>query len=508
MMDMSNREIEQLIQRAFDGDLPDAEAARLREILRASPEALDRYCEHALLVVALKRHASSRIAIPGAIPFRTRMVELLRHRRLVRMAAMAAVAILMLGGLVLHLVWQRPGAPMVRIEAAAGSLLETAEGGGFSGDSLESGTQLRIGQGVVRLTFRSGAEAVVEGPSVVRVIDAGGLEMAGGSGWFHVPEKARGFTVECPGFSVTDLGTEFGLDLREDNPPQVHVLTGKVEAKSRKGLAAFVRLHAGDAVALTSTGRWLPCPLDCARFRNALPPGLPFMGMDFEDLRNGWLRLDGDAPGAASATARLVGEGGGLVAGIDGMALDLTGRGGHVETTWMGLSGTSPRTVALWCRVPEGAMFSTAPALAVWGNPALGFSRKFKVALCTAGGATVLRTSFGDNLFNGATPLSDGRWHHLAVVYRGNGPDGSPIVEMFVDGRPEAVTVAKQGGLRIQTDTASGIPLEFGRYELSAYGKDPHLRATIDRFRIFAGALSAAEIRDLAKIPSKSVEIR
>ena len=27
MMDMSNREIEQLIQRAFDGDLPDAEAA-------------------------------------------------------------------------------------------------------------------------------------------------------------------------------------------------------------------------------------------------------------------------------------------------------------------------------------------------------------------------------------------------------------------------------------------------------------------------------------------------
>lgn len=506
---MNPRELEQEIQKAFDGELSESGAEALREALRGSPEAIDLYCEHAMLESELRRHAANRSKIPGTIPYRTRLAGTLRHRRMVRMAGLAAAAVLLVGGLVMHAVWQAPRHKLVGIRTAAGSLLRVADGEVFSGDSLEFGRKLMIGQGVARLSFRSGVDAIVEGPATLTVVHAGKIELAGGGSWFHVPPDARGFEVDCPGFTVTDLGTEFGVDLREDLAAQVHVLKGEVEAKAGFGHAATIRLRAGAAAILSPTGRWGTGPADPSKFRSLLPAGLPEVKMDFETLADGSLVLAGDAIGVSGASARIVGDGGArLVPGVDGMALDLTGGGAHIETTWAGISGSAPRTVALWCRVPEGATFATAPALALWGNPALGFNRKFKVALCTTVQGTILRTSFGNTLIDGKTPLADGGWHHLAVVYRGNHTNGHPDISMFIDGQPEPVTMPKSSSDPIGTDIAAGIPLQIGQYELGRYGRSPYLVATLDCFRVFAGALTEAEIGELAKIPGRSEETR
>lgn len=506
---MNPRELEQEIQKAFDGELSESGAEALREALRNSPGALDVYCEHAILASELRRHAANRSKIPGTIPYRTRFAELMRHRRMARLALSAAAAVLLVGGLVMHAVWQAPRPKLVGVQTAAGSVLRTAEGEVFTGDSLEFGRRLMIGQGVARLSFRSGVDAIIEGPATLNVVHAGKIELAGGGSWFHVPPEARGFEVDCPGFTVTDLGTEFGVDLREDLPAQVHVMLGEVEAKARFGHAASIRLRAGSAAILSPTGRWETGPADPSKFRSRLPGGLPEVKMDFETLADGRLDLAGDAIGVSAASARIVGNGGArLVPGVDGMALDLAGGGAHIETTWQGISGSAPRTVALWCRVPEGATFATAPALALWGNPALGFNRKFKVALCTTVQGTIMRTSFGDTLIDGITPVADGLWHHLAVVYRGNHTNGQPDISMFIDGRPEPVTMPKSTLDPIGTDIAMGVPLQIGQYELGRYGRSPYLVATLDCFRVFAGALTEAEIGELAKIPGQSEKTR
>lgn len=505
---MTQRELEQEIQNAFDGELSEAGAEALREVLRKSPAALDLYCDQALLESELRRHASGRCRVPGTIPYRVRLAGTLRQRRLVWAAALSAAAVLLLVGVVLQLVWLSPAVSLAQLEISSGSRLFNADGSDFRGQGLQRDQPVTLGQGVLRVTFESGVTAVVEGPATINLAAPDRMELADGHAWFRVPPQARGFRVVCPQFEVVDLGTEFGIDLREDVAPQVHVLEGEVEATALVGNRNGTRLTVGAAATLTPNGRWEIGRADSNKFRTRLPGSLPMVTLDFETLNDGKLELAGNALGLEGATARVVSpERARLVPGVAGNALQLNGDGAYVETTWPGISGSAPRTFAVWCRVPAGVSFATAPALALWGNPALGFSRKFKVALCTTNEATTLRTSFGNTLIDGTTPLADGRWHHLAVVYRGNRADGSPDVGMFVDGRPEPSAISKVTSDRIETDTrsGSGMPLEFGRYELGSYGRNPYLQACLDQFQVIAGALDEAEIRALA-VPSGSPE--
>ena len=172
-----------------------------------------------------------------------------------------------------------------------------------------------------------------------------------------------------------------------------------------------------------------------------------------------------------------------------------------METTWPGISGSAPRTVSLWCRLPRGTRFQTAPPLVWWGDPALGWNRKFKVAVITrADGNTVMRTSFGDTQVDGTTGLADGKWHHLAVVYQSNDADGVPRLRFYVDGREEPIHPPSQTGTVIETAVSGHQTgtMGIGRYELSAQGRNPYLVGTIDELKIFAGALGGDEIRSLA----------
>ena len=497
-MPMNSRDLEQTIQNAFDGELSESDADALRDALRNSPGAIDMYCEHAMLESELRRHAVSRGKIPGAIPYRARLAATLRQRRQVGMAAMAAAAVLLLAGLVLHLVWFSPEMPLARLEVSSGSSLSDADGRVFQAGDLRRNETVVLGQGVARFEFDSGVVAVIDGPAAIKLTAADRMELTGGHAWVRVPAGARGFRVESARLEVIDLGTEFGLDLREDVSPQVHVFVGEVEVVSRIGNRSRTRLKAGGAGIQEPSGNWKPGRADPGKFRSRLPEALPLLKMDFDTLVDGRLEIGGNAVGVPGSSAWVIEpDRAKLVPGVAGKALQLTGDGAHVETTWPGISGSAPRTFSLWCMVPSDARFSTAPPLAWWGNPG-GVNRKFKVALRTgAREITALRTSFGQTLYDGCTDLADGRWHHLAVVYRGNLPDGKPDLDVYVDGRlePLAETGADAGGIETETGTDATGNFGLGKYELPSTGRNPFLCATLDELRIYAGALSDAEIR-------------
>lgn len=499
---MKRRELEQGIQDAFDGGLDDARAAALRKELLASPGALDLYCDQALLESELRRHATGRRKVPGAVSARTAVAAGVRRRKQVWVSLGAAAALLLVTGIVLSLVFIAPAPPLAKLQLSPGSVLTTADGAEFRGAELNEGESLVLGQGVARMVFESGVEAVVEGPAAMKLVAADRLDLRAGHSWFRVPEKARGFRVVSPQMEVIDLGTEFGVDLREDLPPQVHVMDGKVEARSLRGSRRSQTLGAGEAVTLTPSGRWEPVQFVPGKFRDSLPRALPELAMDFDSPDGDELPLEGDMLGVENATALLRGGSGArFVPGIKGNALEFSGTGAFIESSWPGISGTAPRTISLWCRVPAGAKPETAPPLALWGNPALGWNRKFKVALAPGpDGKAVLRASFGNTYYDGGTALSDGEWHHLAVVYKGNDFDGLPLLELYVDGIPEELGRVVDAGTGIQTDTGSegSLGLSIGRYELPAGGRNIFLNAALDEFRIFAGVLREDEIRVLA----------
>lgn len=496
---MSPRELEQLIQNAFDGE--DVDSAALRDSLLSDPTALDAWCDYAILDAELRRHARGRLKVPGTVPAREEVVRRTRHRRQIWASGLAAAAVIVLAAVSLRLFVAQHRNPDAELACSPGSVITGTGGESVVGGPLEKNMPLRLSQGVAKLSLGNGVEAVIEGPARFSITGDNSLSIEGGHSWFRVPAGAEGFTVTSSGLQVVDLGTEFCLDLREDQPASVHVLDGRVEISARGGSRETAQVDAGRAMALQPNGRWLPLPSVSPHFRKELPPALPVLEIDFEEIRGDRLDMGGDILGATGASAILKGKSGArLVPGIDGLALELDGISAWLESDWPGISGTAPRTVSLWCRIPRNARHLATPPLVLWGNPITGWNRKFKVApLTREDGKTVLRASFGNYLVDGETPIADGEWHHLAVVYRGNGPEGDPDVSLYVDGREESVTRKGAGSGEIRTDTDISRGMTLGRYELDARGRNPHLRATIDRYRIFAGSLGHEEIRRLAE---------
>jgi hypothetical protein len=117
---------------------------------------------------------------------------------------------------------------------------------------------------------------------------------------------------------------------------------------------------------------------------------------------------------------------------------------GHLfaKGAFPGLSGNSPHTVIFWVKVPEDARLPNAYAMVAWGvsskklgsHPVhIGWNRN-----PTEGTVGALRTDYGGGFALGATPLRDGRWHHVAVVFvPGEDPETPVEVKQYVDGRFE-----------------------------------------------------------------------
>jgi len=128
-----------------------------------------------------------------------------------------------------------------------------------TGADLFSGGQLRLTEGLVEVTFGKGAKVILQGPVTFDTSNRNGGFLRAGSLVAKVPKGARGFTIETPGASVIDLGTEFGLLVEgEEEATQVQVFQGEVELEARrKDTAESVvrrRLAAGRAVRIEPAG--------------------------------------------------------------------------------------------------------------------------------------------------------------------------------------------------------------------------------------------------------------
>lgn len=82
--------------------------------------------------------------------------------------------------------------------------------------------------GFVSIRFDSGVEVVLEGPARFKLVSENQMRLFSGKAYASVPNTAIGFTIDCPGSRVVDLGTEFGLEVRRGGEAEVHVMKGKV----------------------------------------------------------------------------------------------------------------------------------------------------------------------------------------------------------------------------------------------------------------------------------------
>jgi hypothetical protein len=102
------------------------------------------------------------------------------------------------------------------------------------GTLLKDGDELELEQGVALITFVSGAQLRMEGPTSLRLDSANGAHLHHGRIAAKVPTTARGFIVASPLARFIDLGTEFTLQLVAEESFELHVFEGLVELQLDK----------------------------------------------------------------------------------------------------------------------------------------------------------------------------------------------------------------------------------------------------------------------------------
>jgi hypothetical protein len=117
---------------------------------------------------------------------------------------------------------------------------------------------LQVRTGLAELTFARGAKVVVQGPAEFEVRSPSRGFLRRGRLLATVPPQAIGFTIETPKAEIVDLGTEFGVEVDDQQNAEVHVFKGVVEARQLSMELAqhdVVRVTEGNALRIDSQQR-------------------------------------------------------------------------------------------------------------------------------------------------------------------------------------------------------------------------------------------------------------
>ncbi|MBN2211686.1 MAG: FecR domain-containing protein [Sedimentisphaerales bacterium] len=88
---------------------------------------------------------------------------------------------------------------------------------------------LWLQEGLVKVKFEHGTEVILEAPCEFNFLSSSKMKLKQGRLCAKVTPKGHGFTVEAPGCSIVDLGTEFGVIASAEGLSEAHVLDGQVE---------------------------------------------------------------------------------------------------------------------------------------------------------------------------------------------------------------------------------------------------------------------------------------
>src|SRR5262249_25961196 len=111
------------------------------------------------------------------------------------------------------------------------------------GAQLSAG-RLRLAEGIARIVFTNGAEITIEAPADLELVAVERCILHAGRLVAKVPAQASGFIVDTPTAVLKDLGTEFGVHVKDARTADVQVFNGIVDAQHR-GSGEVERLESG-----------------------------------------------------------------------------------------------------------------------------------------------------------------------------------------------------------------------------------------------------------------------
>ena len=118
------------------------------------------------------------------------------------------------------------------------------------------GQEFALASGLMKITYNTGANVILQGPMTYAVESRnGGFLSLGRLTGKVTAASAKGFVVRTPTATVTDLGTEFGVEVKENRSTETYVFVGQVEVASSPHEGASgdsLVLNAGQSVSAAS----------------------------------------------------------------------------------------------------------------------------------------------------------------------------------------------------------------------------------------------------------------
>jgi hypothetical protein len=149
----------------------------------------------------------------------------------------------------------------------------------ISQSPVSLGDHFALSSGLLEITYNTGAKVILQGPVNYEVESNGGFlslgkltgklekneqrrtkneELSAVSSSFLVPRSS--FVIRTPSATVTDLGTEFGVEVSSEQQTRAHVFHGRVIVRSQHpltstgGVAGEVELGEDESASVTSRG--------------------------------------------------------------------------------------------------------------------------------------------------------------------------------------------------------------------------------------------------------------
>jgi hypothetical protein len=526
-------ELNQLCDATIEGTANAAQRARLEQLLSESEDARAYYVKMADLSASLS-HYAGEMQMEEADGRRS--MGLILRSNILKMGAVAAAIMLVV------LWWagpdstkavktQSPAASPTEFVARLTGLKDVAwvnNSSLTSGDFLRRGQRLEMASGFAELTFDSGAVLLLQGPAAIHVNSAWDATLRRGSLRANVPPQALGFRVSNSAVEVVDLGTSFSMVADSEGGADVFVLQGEVEASPRgneDSETILLRTNDSRRFARPGGGASGDPNRTVAKFNtdvslDRLSKPAKYICWSFDEMQGRAVlptAINGfsDATFAFGVSARSPAARLGAHAdGYRNRALRFN-ENVTVKARFPGLSGNFARTLAFWVNVPENAPLSGAYSMVAWqGDSGKLASRPVHIAWNRhpeEGALGALRTDFSGGHAIGITPLRDGNWHFITVIFLpGETPDLPVQVKQYVDGRLESNTVTPGkkrsiGGNTRSANSAANEDLLWLGCRLGGNGaKAERFSGQIDELVVVDRGLEPAEIVQL--MDGKSID--
>jgi hypothetical protein len=290
----SPRRAEELAQRMLDDVLSDAEHRELLAILQSDLTAREWFLEHAYLHALLReqRQAGADSTLPsqlfGVKPEEVSALTARLSGEFARPQATIQAPIPPTDGsswFSHHSGWLFGTTgftlPTMCVAAVMGAIAFWAITSLWSGNSLQEGSalgkkpsasksvemaalpqpsSLQLASGMAKLVLPKVGYVVLEGPGEFTLLSEKRARLSSGRIKMRVTEvSGRGFVVETPYGEITDLGTEFGVDLTEQGKASVVVFEGAIDLRVSQSqvldASKAQRLVGGEGIIFGSDGR-------------------------------------------------------------------------------------------------------------------------------------------------------------------------------------------------------------------------------------------------------------